>query len=658
MNNTYLHLTDLKPESLLRTLYTNPSNPSRIRDEMHRPVTFLTFALNWYFGRENVTGYHVVNITIHVLTAFFLYITILNLCNSPNMKNRVKANAHFIALLSAVLWAVNPIQTQAVTYIVQRLASLAAMFYLLSIYFYVKTRITAILSARIFFSINCFLCFLLALGSKENAATLPLTLILLEMIFFQDWGQKKTRIIFFIISAGFIVLFLLISIQFLPGADPFFSHGYTNRPFTVTQRLLTEFRIVIFYLGQIFYPVASRFSIEHDVMLSTTLFAPWTTLPAILVVLSLITAGFCLLKKMPAFSFAILFFFLNHLIESTILPLELVFEHRNYQPSLFLFFPVAAGIKQLMDYYRKKNMLMQLILIAFVTLLLTGVGISTYIRNLAWATEISLWQDAMQKAPGRARPMTVLAFELSQTSDPRIHNDDVALHLYEKSLSLEKSRKNVHPAILNNMAEIYTRKGNFQKAVELLTEALSIDPDYTKGRFSLTQIQIILGKWDEASRNADRLVSNFTPLERHLNLKGFILLKQNKYDAALQYFKKSLKLAPNFSETLLYMGAALCLTEKYERADCFFRRAYTNSPEDITPLICLVENSVKAGNIQKAVQYTDELLDSYSLLSIKRQLEKLRFDNLSLSISSGPITQLIAKRLTARSKEIADFNLE
>ncbi len=655
VNNTYLHLTDLKPESLIRTLYTNPSHPSSISRKMNRPVAFLTFAVNWYFCRENVTGYHVVNITIHILTAFFLYFTILNLCKSPNIQNSFQDKAHFIALLSAVLWAVNPIQTQAVTYIVQRLASLAAMFYLLSIYFYIKTRIAATLPARFFFSISCVLSFILALGTKENAATLPLSLLLLEMIFFQDMSQKKTRQTFIIISGGFILLFLMISLHFLSGTDLFFSRGYDNRTFTITERFLTEFRIVIFYLSQIFYPVASRFSIDHDVMLSTSLFAPWTTLPAIFAVLALITTGCCLIKKMPVLAFSILFFFLNHLIESTILPLELVFEHRNYLPSLFLFFPVAVGIKRLMDYYRKKNISMQLILIAFVALLLMGVGISTYIRNLAWATEISLWEDAMQKAPGRARPLTVLAFEWSQSNDPGKRNDDVALRLYEKSLSLEKSRKNVYPSILNNMARIYARKGDFPKAVELFTEALTIDPDYDRGRFGLIQIQIILGRWEEASKNADRLVSNATPLETHLNMKGFLLLKQKKYEAALHYFQKSLKLAPNFSETLLYMGAALSLTENYERADWFLRRAYTSTPDDITPLMCLIENSIKAGDTQKAEHYADNLIDSYSLLLIKYHLEKLQYDNLSLSISPEPITQIIAKRLTARSREIADF---
>ena len=104
----------------------------------------LTFALNWYIGKDNVLGYHIVNNAIHLVTTFFLFLTVLNLLMSPNLKGKYQGNEYAIAFLSAILWAVNPIQTQAVTYIIQRMASLAAMFYIIGIYFYLKTRLSAV----------------------------------------------------------------------------------------------------------------------------------------------------------------------------------------------------------------------------------------------------------------------------------------------------------------------------------------------------------------------------------------------------------------------------------------------------------------------------------------------------------------------------------
>ena len=125
INNHHLHITDLRPRSLVKTLFTDPKNPRQISQKLYRPVACLTFALNWYFGKDNVVGYHGVNFVIHILTAFMLFLTTLNILRTPTLENKYKKNTYMIALLAAALWAVNPIQTQAVTYIVQRMNSLA-----------------------------------------------------------------------------------------------------------------------------------------------------------------------------------------------------------------------------------------------------------------------------------------------------------------------------------------------------------------------------------------------------------------------------------------------------------------------------------------------------------------------------------------------------
>ncbi len=656
VNNYHLHLKDLRPKSLLQTFFAHPRNPWKTSDKMYRPVACLTFALNWYFGKDKVVGYHIVNIIIHTLTAFILYITILNLFKSPNLKEKFKGSERFIALLTAILWAVNPIQTQAVTYIVQRMTTLAAMFYVLGLYFYIRSRISQVLQNRIIFFVFCVFSFALALGSKENAATFPLALILVEIIFFQNLTLPETRNKFIFISAVVSLTVIFVGTMLFMKGDMFsFLKGYANRPFSFTERLLTEPRIVIYHLTQIFYPVPNSLSIEHDVVLSTSLFKPWNTIPAVLVVFLLIGTGCFLINKRPIIAFAILFFFINHIIESSIIPLELIFEHRNYLPSLFLFLPVSVGIKWLIDYYRVKKFSMYIIIISFVTLMLIGFGTGAYIRNIAWATELSLWEDAMRKAPNSSRPLTNLAWQISQGSDSGAGKYDLALKLYEKSLSLQKSRKRSHPAILNNMAGIYLRKGDSPKAVDLIKKALDIDPNYTKGRYDLIQILISCGRWDEASGHADILVAKAQDHEGYLNIKGFILLKQKKPGEAIEYFQNSLRLEPNFKTTLMYMGTALSLKEKYKKADWFFRRANNIPPESIMPLFCLIENSVKAGNMPNARRYTEKLLDSFNIIAVKDQLKRLSHDNLILPVSRKLIAEMIAKELLERSKEISEL---
>ena len=181
LNNNYLHLRNLKPESLIQTFFTNPTDPGNIAQKLYRPVSFLTFSINWYFCKDKVFGYHIVNSLIHFLTATFLFIAILYLLETPNLKEKFSRRRHFIAFLSAALWAIHPIQTQAVTYIVQRMASMAAMFYILSILCYIKFRMSRSSPHRIFFLLSCILTFLLAIGSKENAAMLPVSLLLIAL---------------------------------------------------------------------------------------------------------------------------------------------------------------------------------------------------------------------------------------------------------------------------------------------------------------------------------------------------------------------------------------------------------------------------------------------------------------------------------------------
>ena len=108
-------------------------------------------------------------------------------------------------------------------------------------------------------------------------------------------------------------------------------------------------------MSQIFYPAPTRLSIEHDIAVSTSLIDPWTTLASVAVICALICLAVLQLRKRPLLSFAILFFFINHLIESSIIGLELIFEHRNYLASMFLFFPVAAGLKNLLDRYSERS---------------------------------------------------------------------------------------------------------------------------------------------------------------------------------------------------------------------------------------------------------------------------------------------------------------
>ena len=656
VNNYYLHLHNLKLKSIVATFFTNPHDPLRLGKRMYRPVACFSFALNWYFGRDNVAGYHIVNIAIHILTSFFLFLTVLCLFDTPALKDKFK-NKYFIAFFSAALWALNPIQTQAITYIVQRMAAMGAMFYILGMYAYISARRCKFLFQKTAWVAACILFFLLALGSKENTAMLPMALILVEIIFFKDARNKHAEKKFFWIMAGIGVLIVLtISFFFLNGHPFSLLNGYNNRPFSLTERLLAEPRIIVYYLSQIFYPVPGRFSIAHDVILSSSFFKPWTTIPAILIIVFLIGYGISQIKKRPVLSFAILFFFLNQIIESSVLPLELVFEHRNYLPSLFLFFPVACAFNDILNFYKDKNKLLFSLTILSVILIIATLCTSTFIRNKAWANNRTLWIDALAKAPQNARAVNTLAIELAwgkHSVNP--HRYNMALKLFKKSLNMYMPRSSLKAGIIGNMASIYyNNKHDYKKAVLLFKRALALQPDNLKIRHDLISPLIMMGRWKQALKQADFLISKQSDNENYYNIKGFILLWQKKYKKSLVYFKKALALSPERSDILLNTGVAFSLTGDYSKAEKILHHVMKNSPEDIRVFFHLIENSLRAHKPATAEKYTKKLFTLFNSQAIESTLKNLdenyHFPPVSRSIISPFIEKELAHRKEAAGK--------
>lgn len=298
---------------------------------------------------------------------------------------------------------------------------------------------------------------------------------------------------------------------------------------------------------------------------------------------------------------------------------------------------------------------MRSVLAGFIILFIIAIGSGTYIRNRAWATEISLWKDAMLKAPKNARPLTNLAWQMAYGPNAKASQYDEALKLYEKALLLKKSRTHLKPIIMGNMAGIYHKKGEHQRAIELLEKALAVSPDHAKGRYDLIQILITRGRWNTASGHVDYLLSKHVYHEGYLNLKGLILLHQKRYDEAIEYFQKSLSIAPQFKTTLIGLGVAFSLNGNYDKAETILRRAHVIHPMNMIALWGLIENSIRANEMSRAMDYTDKLINTYNITAVKHQLKNLSNDNFLPPLSPGLISQVIASLLVEKSKEFSEI---
>lgn len=319
--------------------------------ESIRVFSYFTLALNYYFGEFNVFGYHLVNFIIHVAAGIFLYWFLILTFNLPSLKERYGPISYKVALFTSLIFIVHPIQTQSVTYIVQRMASMAGMFFLLSMVLYVKGRLSYGTGRFVYFA-AVGLTYLLGIFSKENVAILPLFVLLYEFYFFQNLTiSPKGKKVFLTLA---LVVGMIALVGLAVWGKRFYDliiEGYKIRDFTLGERVLTQFRVVLYYVALLAYPHPSRLNLDYDFLVSKTVLDPPTTLISIIIVGGLIGYSILGAKTRPILSFCILWYFGNLVMESSIFPLEMVYEHRLYLPAVgpFLLFSLITvrGIEKL-----------------------------------------------------------------------------------------------------------------------------------------------------------------------------------------------------------------------------------------------------------------------------------------------------------------------
>jgi tetratricopeptide (TPR) repeat protein len=493
----------------------------------NRPLAYISFALNYFFHSYDVFGYHLVNIAVHLTTGVLLYLLITVTLNLPALKERYGASK-WIAYTAALIWLVHPLQTQSVTYIVQRMNSMAAMFYVLSLLFYVHARRKNSYKWLLF--AGCIVSGLLAISSKETAATLPLFIFLYEWYFFQNLSQTwlKQHLIHIILT-----LALLTAVSFLYlGNNPLerLMSDYEFRPFTLSQRLLTQFRVVIFYLSLLVFPHPSRLNLDHDFAVSQSLINPFSTMLALSAIIIFIGIGLFLARREKLISFCIIWFFGTIAIESSIVGLEIIFEHRMYLPSMFAIILMVV----LADRYLRSNILKMVIGCSVVAVF----AVWTYERNGVWRDEIVFWNDVVKKSPQKARPHNNLGNALKRKGEI-----DAARKQYNRALQINPAYSKAH----NNLGTALAAQGRIEDALVHFTKALEIRPNYA-----------------EAYNNV-----------------GVTLAGQGKYDEALDYFFQALQIKPAYARVHNNIGAAYVRQGRLRDALNHFQQALRIKPDDV-----------------------------------------------------------------------------
>jgi len=312
-----------------------------------RPLAMLTFGVNHAVGGLDPFGFKLTNLLLHVVTGTLLFVTLSAMATQYlSLEGRGRADSaspQWWALFAAALWLLHPLQVSTVLYVVQRMTILATLAVLLGIYLYLlgRQRLVERRRSGYLLVIAAFACAPLGALAKETSLLLPLLLLVLEATLLRLRGLAGVprRFVGGILLIAAVVPTVAAMAYLAAHPDLL---NFTGRSFGLEERLLTQARVLWFYLGLVVIPDSALLGFYHDdFQASAGWLTPWTTLPAVLGLLGVVLAALVVRRRFPLFSFAVLFFLAGHLLESTVFPLELVFEHRNYLPSIAPLFALA-----------------------------------------------------------------------------------------------------------------------------------------------------------------------------------------------------------------------------------------------------------------------------------------------------------------------------
>ncbi|MBN1472373.1 MAG: tetratricopeptide repeat protein [Syntrophaceae bacterium] len=552
--------------------------------KIDRPLSFLSFALNYYVHGLDVVGFHVVNFGIHYLAAVFLFLFIYNTLKLPRLRGRYGPASYSIALLATFLWAVNPVQVTAVTYIVQRMASVAGLFYIMSMYFYLKGRTATGRSYSFIFFGLCAFFAVLSLASKENAVLLPVSVWLYDFLLIQG-ATRENLIKNLKIFVPVILITAAVGLWHVDIASILSGAAYENRPFTLAERLLTEPRVIIFYITLLLYPIASRLTLIHDIELSTSFLTPWDTLPAIALILISIAFAVFISRKRPLIAFCILFFFLNHVVEGSFIALELIYEHRNYIPSMFFFIPLAILMLQVIDYFSYKKAIQWIIVVVFI-FILAAQGHTVYLRNDLFQQPLFLWSDNVAKMPRLSRPYNNLGFAYWN-----LGYYDKAYQCYSQALYLNRyfNVRNKGVALYNiGIYHLYIT-GDYNEALRFLNSAIEVYPAFLLAYLHAAICLIEKEDLMEAQKMMMKVLPRWSGYADLHYTMGLVLLKAGEYDKAMNAAHRAMKLNPESQNAWNILGEASRRKGNYRIAVVYWKRYVEQNPDDLFGSLALIE---------------------------------------------------------------------
>ena len=549
-----------------------------------RPVAMVTFTLNYIVGGLNPWGYHLVNILIHLLAGLLLYGLVRRTLRLKRFSGRYDSAADSLALATALLWLVHPLQTESVTYLIQRQESLMGLFYLLTLYCVLRgaslaadtaPEVQAHRSLRRRWYAGAILACAAGMATKEVMVTAPVTILLFDRIFLSaSWKElwQRRRWLYAGLGAGWLVL-----AKVMTAPEQLLGIGASVQTCTPWEYLLTQASVICHYLKLVFRP--EGLCLDYNWPVTETLTA---ALPGLLVCGAFFTATVLALWQYPAAGFAGAWFFLILAPTSSVVPIaDAAVEHRLYLPlAAVLVLLVVGGYEfgRLIGAWRRCRPAVESdgpvmpswpgwVLFGFLVM---AFGLLTIQRNRDYRSEIAIWNDTIATSPGNARAHYNLAlalYNMGWNSQAITHN------------KLALKYKLDYAEAINNLGVIAEKQNRNEEALELFFRATRHKSGFADAWYNRGVVEAKLERYIDAIvsyRTAVKL--NPASSDAYYNLGNCLsALKQDPEAAAA--FRQALKIRPNYAGAHNNLGAILMKTGDLAGAAKSFAAALHYQPD-------------------------------------------------------------------------------
>jgi protein O-mannosyl-transferase len=593
--------------------------------EPRRFVGLLTFAIDYHFHGLDVYWYHIDNILIHIASSLMVWLLVREILSSPRFSaDPISRGKTIIPIFCGLIFLCHPLQTQAVTYIVQRMTSLAALFSLASLYFYLKGRLASPGGMPVVYFIFSALLITAGIFTKEFVYSIPIALLLLELFVIRaDSPINRTILIF---SACLLFIFISAGWYFFHAYNLFgsvHSGRLSDPPLTNSVYFFTQMKVIVKYFSLLLFPIHQNLDYDFPAVRS---FFRLDVLLSFGLILFVFVSALVPARKKPIVSLGIFLFFAFLCIESGIVPIrDVIFEHRLYLPmagfSLFL----VSAIYSMFGEKRRA------IFYSFLIAIIAFYSVLTIRRNTVWQNEITLWSDVAKKSPEKSRVHDVLGnayFEQGQY--------DKALDEY--LIAVEKNTKNF--VALNNIGYVLFLQKKYPQSIEYYQKSNRLNPDMPEVYSNLASSYFMLGRYDRAleyfkegaareKKLLTKLLSASEELFREKNLEkakeyylavtgldaknsdayekiGIIYLTNKQYDESVGYFNTSLSIDDTKSETYHQLALAEYLSGKTDRAFLHFRKSIELNPGNAETYLQYAMCLEKSGKHEEAQKMLDE----------------------------------------------------